>query len=155
MSRLLSIVGMGALVLAAISIDSAMAQSQSAKPDPGVAANREYAAVFAHPDNPCSTDYATLPYVQCMDKELDFIESHLDAFIQALRGLADSPEELAALNQADAAWRHYREAACALPYSRYPQGTIKGPMTAECRLSLDRAYMKQLSAVYILSQHTK
>jgi uncharacterized protein YecT (DUF1311 family) len=145
----------GALVLAAISINSATVQGQSARQDSGVAANREYAAVFAHPDNPCSTDYATTPYMLCMSKELEFIDKHLDAFIEALRGLADSPEELAALNQTDAAWRNYRKAACDLPYKRYVEGTIKGTMSANCELRLDRAYMNQLSGMYILSQHTK
>ena len=90
-----------------------------------------------------------------MSKELEFIEPHLDAFIEALRGLSGSPEELAALNQTDASWREYRKAACDLPYKRYTQGTIKGPMAAECRLRLDRAYMTQLSDMYVLSQHTK
>jgi uncharacterized protein YecT (DUF1311 family) len=90
-----------------------------------------------------------------MDKELTFIDQHLDAFIEALRGLAGSPEELAALNQADTAWRQYRKSACELPYKRYPDGTIKGPMSAECYLSLDRAYMKDLSGTYILSQQPK
>jgi uncharacterized protein YecT (DUF1311 family) len=152
MSRLLSISRVGSLVLAAASINAAIAQ---AKPSPGAMANREYAAVFAHPANPCSADSATVPFLDCMDKELDFIELHLDAFIEALRGLTDSPEELAALNQTDATWRNYRKSACALPYSRYPDGTIKGPMTADCRFSLDRAYMEQLSGTYILSQQLK
>ncbi len=84
MSLLRLVMGAGALVLAAISIT---AHGQSEKPDPGATANREYAAVFAHPDNPCSANYATLPYMQCMDKELSFIEPHMAAFVEALRGL--------------------------------------------------------------------
>ena len=155
MSRLPLALRIRVVALVAISIDSAMARGQSAAVEHGAAANREYAAVFAHPDNPCSTDYATAPYMQCMSKELEFIEPHLDAFIEALRGIAGSPEELVALNQSDAAWRDYRKAACALPYKRFAQGTIGGPMSAECQLSLDRAYMKQLSGIYILSQFPK
>jgi uncharacterized protein YecT (DUF1311 family) len=153
MSRLHLALRIGVVALVAISIDSAI--GQSAAVEHGAAANREYAAVFAHPDNPCSTDYATAPYMRCMSKELEFIDTHLDAFIEALRGLADSPEELAALNQTDAAWRNYRKAACDLPYKRYAEGTIKGTMSANCQLSLDRAYMNQLSGMYILSQHPK
>jgi len=90
-----------------------------------------------------------------MSKELAFVELHLDAFVEDLRGVAGSPEELAELNQTDAAWRAYRKSACALPWTRFPDGTIKGPMSAECQLSLDRAYMKQLSGIYILSQFPK
>jgi uncharacterized protein YecT (DUF1311 family) len=155
MSRLSLTLRVGVVALVAISIDSAMARCQAAAVEHGAAANREYAAVFAHPDNPCSTDYATAPYMQCISKELTFIEPHLDAFIDALRGMAGSQEELAALNQTDTAWRDYRKAACALPYKRFPEGTIKGPLSAECQLSLDRAYMKQLSNMYILKQFPK
>ena len=93
--------------------------------------------------------------MKCMDKELTFVEQHLDAFVEELRQIVSSPEELAGLNQADTTWRAYRESMCALPYKRFPDGTIKGPMTGECRLNLDRDYMKQLNAIYILSQFSK
>jgi uncharacterized protein YecT (DUF1311 family) len=68
--------------------------------------------------------------------------------------LTGSPEELAALNKTDAAWRDYRENLCMLPLKRI-SGSIAGPMSAECRLNLDRAYMKELSSNYILSQFPK
>ena len=71
-----------------------------------------------------------------------------------LRGVAGSPEELAGLNKTDAAWRAYRESICMLPLKRFA-GTVKGPMSEECQLSLDRAYMKQLSNIYLLSQFPK
>lgn len=59
----------------------------------GAAANREYAVVFAHSEKPCSADYGTAPYVQCMSKELRFVEFHLDTFVMDLRGMAGSAAE--------------------------------------------------------------
>jgi uncharacterized protein YecT (DUF1311 family) len=144
-----------AVVLAVITVNSVSGKGQSPAIQPGAAANREYAAVFAHSDDPCSANAATAPYVECMGNELRFVEAHLDAFVEGLRGISGSPEELAGLNQTDTAWRAYRENACVLPYKRFRGGTIAGPMWAECRLSLDRAYMKQLSGTYILSQFPK
>jgi uncharacterized protein YecT (DUF1311 family) len=121
--------------------------------DHGAAANREYAAVFARSDKPCSQDYSTLPYLKCMDKELTSIEPHLDAFVEDLRKMTGSQEELDAFNEMDTKWRAYRESACQLPFKRAGQGgTMRAPMTAECEWTLDRAYMEQLSSFYILSQ---
>jgi hypothetical protein len=144
-----------ACVFAAVFFGHAVAQAQSAAVQPGAAANREYAAVFAHSDNPCSADYATAPYMQCMSNEVSFIELHLNAFVLDLRGIVNSPEELASLDRSVADFRTYRVSLCDLPNQRFKDGTIKGPMSAECQLRLDRDYMKQLSVIYILSQFPK
>jgi uncharacterized protein YecT (DUF1311 family) len=118
----------------------------------GAAANREYAAVFSRSKTPCSQDYSNAPYLQCMSKELAVIEGHLDAFVEDVRGITGSREELDALNQTDAAWRAYRESACTLPFKRFGSGTVRGPLSVDCRWTLARAYMEQLSDFYILSQ---
>jgi uncharacterized protein YecT (DUF1311 family) len=136
-------------VLLAISVS---ANGQPGGVEHGAAANREYAAVVSRSETPCSHDSSTAPYVQCMSGELGDIEAHLDAFVEDLRGVTGSQEELEALNQTDTKWRAYRESACMLPSKRFGGGTIKGPMSVECRWTLDRAYMKQLSDFYILSQ---
>jgi uncharacterized protein YecT (DUF1311 family) len=128
------------------------AQGQSSEIEHGGAANLEYTAVFSRSEKPCSDDYATTPYVICMGKELAEIEAHLDAFVEDLRGVTGSQEELDALNRTDTAWRAYRGSACQLPLRRFSAGTIKAPMSVECQWRLDRAYMQELSGVYILSQ---
>ena len=133
---------------------SVLARGQNAETERGAAANREYAAVFAHSSSPCSADYRTQPYLQCMSKELDFVETHLDAFVTDLRGVTGSAQELAALNNANAAWRAYRDTFCQLPYARFG-GTVNGPMSADCRLRVDRAFMEQLHTMYLLSQFPK
>ena len=121
--------------------------------DHGAAANREYAAVFSRSEKPCSQDYSTVPYLKCMDKELTIIGEHLDAFVEDIRGMTGSQEELDALNEMNTKWRAYRESACQLPFKRAGKGgTMRAPMTAECEWNLDRAYMEQLSSFYILSQ---
>jgi hypothetical protein len=90
--------GMLASVLLVISV-SANGQSVNTEIEHGAAANREYAAVFSRSEKPCSQNYATMPYVDCMSKELKVIEAHLDAFVDDLRGMTLSHEELDALNQ--------------------------------------------------------
>ncbi|MGB6130274.1 MAG: lysozyme inhibitor LprI family protein [Acidobacteriaceae bacterium] len=130
------------------------AHGQDARIEHGAAANQEYAAVFAHSGSPCSADYRTEPYLQCMSNELQFVEAHLDAFVADLRGVTESTKELAALNKADAAWRVYRETFCRLPYARF-RGTVNGPMAADCRLRVDREFMEQLHGMYLLSQFPK
>ncbi|HWZ50043.1 MAG TPA: lysozyme inhibitor LprI family protein [Granulicella sp.] len=131
---------------------SAVAAGQSDPVERGGAANLEYAAVFSRPETPCSDNYATTPYVMCMSKELEVIEVHLDAFVEDLRGVTGSQDELLALNQTDTTWRAYRASACQLPLRRFGTGTIKAPMSVDCQWRLDRAYMEELSGVYILSQ---
>jgi uncharacterized protein YecT (DUF1311 family) len=112
-----------------------------------VCVNREYAAVFAHPDDPCAADNSTASYLQCMSRELEFVGQHLNAFIEDLRRVSGSPEELAALNKINTDWRAYRESLCSLPYKRFSGGTIKGPMSADCQLRLNRSYMKSAERV--------
>ncbi|MGI4829386.1 MAG: lysozyme inhibitor LprI family protein [Janthinobacterium lividum] len=139
------------LVLASLSTPVLVA-AQAPAITHGAAANREYAVVFSRSDKPCSADYATVPYLDCMSKELALIETHLDIFVEDLRGLTGSPEELAAFNANDAAWRTYRETATLLPLNRYGSGTIKPVFAAEARWHLDREYMVELSDFYIRSQ---
>jgi hypothetical protein len=131
---------------------SVPADGQSDAIQHGAAANREYAAVFSRSDKPCSQDYSTFPHVECMNKELAIIGEHLDAFVEDIRGMTGSQEELDALNEMNTKWRAYRESACRLPFKRAGGGTMSAPMSAECEWNLDRAYMEQLSGFYILSQ---
>ena len=87
-----------------------------------------------------------------MNKELEIIGGHLDAFVADVRGMAGSQTELGALNQMDTAWRAYRESASRLPLRQFQAGTSRGPMSAESEWRVDRAYMKELSGFYMLSQ---
>lgn len=140
------------VIFAIASIPPLKAGCQADPNQYGASANREYDAVFTRSETPCSANYATAPYLRCMNKELTLIEQHLAAFVEDLRKIATSPDELANLNQTDTAWRSYRESICTLPYKRFANGTIKAPMASECEWNLDRAYMKQLNGIYILSQ---
>ncbi len=122
----------------------------------------EYNTVFAHPENICPlTD--NLSYLACMGKEIDFTEKHLDAFVKAMRGIAaesdadnqpnpGSPRSLEEFDKTDTAWRTYRKSACNLQRAWFGRGTGGAPATAECELSLDRAYMKLLAGFFNLHQ---
>jgi uncharacterized protein YecT (DUF1311 family) len=61
-------------------------------------------------------------------RELKFVELHLNAFIDDLRGETGSPDELTALNNTDTAWRVYRESSCSLAFKR-----LAGPLEDLCR----------------------
>jgi uncharacterized protein YecT (DUF1311 family) len=145
----LSVVAAFCLVACTVSVYSQPDESNAVRH--GAAANLEYRAVFSRSKTPCSEDYSTAPYIQCMSKELTEIEKHVDAFVEDLRGVTGSQKELDALNQTDKNWRTYRESICRLPFAR-GQGTSDGPMSVECRWNLDRAYLQQLSGIYLLSQ---
>jgi uncharacterized protein YecT (DUF1311 family) len=123
---------------------------------------RHYAAVLGRPADPCPDD-RTVSHEMCMDKELTFVEPHLDGFIAALRGVltakAASPKsgaqsELQTLNKADAAWRRYRAQICRLEFDYFASGsgTIGVPARADCELRMDRAYMEQLHELLHLQQ---
>jgi len=66
----------------------ALIGAANAKDHPHVAeADREYAAVFSHVENPCAKESTTLGYEQCMGKEVEFTETHLKAFLAAVRAI--------------------------------------------------------------------
>jgi hypothetical protein len=91
-----------------------------------------------------------------MDKELAFLEQHLNAFMVALRGeLASNQEteqgERDALDETDAAWRLYRAQVCKLSFNYFAggQGTFAVPERGMCELRLDRTYVLQLSPLIL------
>lgn len=114
-------------------------------------AYKHSAAVLDRPDDPCSGS----PDEACIDKEVSFVDQHLDAFVVALRGVFStrasshvegSQNELDTLNRADAAWRAYRTQICKLSYDFYSGGLESNavPTIAYCELRQDRAYLQQL-----------
>jgi uncharacterized protein YecT (DUF1311 family) len=140
----------------------ALAPAKEAKPAPASEGERHYAAVLGRPPDPCPDD-RTVSHEVCMEKELTFVERHLDGFIAALREVlavrAASPKsseqsELETLNKADAAWRLYRDQICRLEFNYFAggSGTIAVPARADCELKIDRAYMEQLHELLYLQQ---
>ena len=121
-------------------------------------AKREYAAVFSHPDKPCSGKDAdsTFDFESCMDKELDFLAHHLEAFVKAMRGMATDSEEppeargsypsvLDSFNKTDASWRSYRDNFCRLASSWDNGSELSAADSMQCAYEMDRAYVKDLA----------
>jgi uncharacterized protein YecT (DUF1311 family) len=116
-------------------------------------ADREYNAVFSHEDNPCAKESTTLGYEQCMGKELEFTGNHLNAFLEAVRGImtdedaaAPSTEStrkvkrLDLLNNADVAWRQYTKNLCELGFAGFDGGTGAASAEAECEYRVDSGF---------------
>jgi uncharacterized protein YecT (DUF1311 family) len=130
----------------------------SAKDHPHVAdADREYAAVFSHADNPCQ-ESTTVGWEQCLGKEVEFAEIHLNAFLEAVRGIladedggatgtgsAGQPKELDLLNNGDRAWREYKKHLCQLAFAGFEGGSGGPSAELECQYRVDREYVKQVA----------
>jgi uncharacterized protein YecT (DUF1311 family) len=139
----------------------------NAKDHPHVAdADREYAAVFSHADNPCAKASTTLDYEECIGKEVNFTENHLTAFLAAVRGiLADEdgvPEgtesggkELDLLSNSDRAWREYKKNLCNLQFAGFDGGSGSSSAESECEYRLDRQYVEQVASAILLKTLAK
>ncbi len=147
------------LVVACLTLAASAQQRHSYVAD----ANREYAAIFSHPEKPCATEDTTLGYGICIGKEVDFTETHLTGLLTAIRGIAARDDagyaadhlptrfkRLDLINQADAAWQQYRKSMCDLAAAGMEGGSGEGNAAAECVFKLDRAYAQHLAdAVYL------
>jgi uncharacterized protein YecT (DUF1311 family) len=152
----------GRITVLMFSIACAAGAQNTSSHHPVADAKREYAAVFAHPDQPCKgTDDAS--YIACMSKELDFTQAHLDAYMTAMRGAAadwdaggpagpNAKKILDELNRTDTSWRAYKQNACSLQVALYQSGTGGGPASLECALAFDRTYIKMLYDFFNLHQ---
>ncbi|MGA7926681.1 MAG: hypothetical protein WCA20_11835 [Candidatus Sulfotelmatobacter sp.] len=125
-------------------------------------ADREYAAVFSHGENPCAGE-STSGYERCIGKEVQFTEYHLITFLEAVRGiLADEAgvpagaesaakgKELDLLNQADGAWREYKKNLCELEFAGFDRGSGAAAAESECEYRVDREYVKQVADATLL-----
>jgi uncharacterized protein YecT (DUF1311 family) len=126
-------------------------------------ADLEYAALFSHGENPCAKESTTLDDEQCIGKEVEFTENHLNMFLAAVRGiLADedgSPagtesagkvKELDLLNNADRAWREYKKNLCELEFAGFDSGSGAGSAKSECEYRVDRQYVRQMADAILL-----
>jgi uncharacterized protein YecT (DUF1311 family) len=126
-------------------------------------ADREYAAVFSHPAKPCPSATNTVSYNLCIQKEIDFTEQHLTAFLAAIRAIASQDDtapppnpvygkrkEVEFLDSADAAWRNYRKNLCSLQAAGMAGGTGQASSEMDCFYRADREYVQQLAdAIYL------
>jgi uncharacterized protein YecT (DUF1311 family) len=149
--------GVGFFILALIG-------AAHAKDHPHVAdADREYAAVFSHVENPCAKESTTLGYEQCIGKEVEFTENHLNAFLAAVRGIladedgvpagaepAGKVKELELLNNADRAWREYKKNLCGLEFAGLDGGSGASSAEGECEYRADRQYVRQVADAILL-----
>jgi uncharacterized protein YecT (DUF1311 family) len=142
--------------------------SAHAKDHPHVAdANREYAAVFSHAENPCN-ESTTVGWEQCFGKEVEFTENHLNAFLAAVRGIVADEDGLPAgteaaskgkeselLNKADRAWREYKKNLCGLEFAGFDGGSGAASAQLECEYRADREYVKQVADAILLKTLAK
>ena len=121
-------------------------------------ANREYAAIFSHPENPCATKQTTSSYVDCIGKEVTFTETHLAKFLTAIRGIVSQDDagtattlpphktrELDLVTRSDSAWQQYRKNMCDLTSAGMAGGSGESSAGLECIYRMNRTYTQQLA----------
>ena len=126
-------------------------------------ADREYAAVFSHVENPCAKESTALGYEQCIGNEVEFTENHLNAFVAAVRGILSDEDggrastepvgkvkELELLNNADQAWREYKKNICELEFAGFGGGSGASSAKSECEYRVNRQYVKQVADAILL-----
>ncbi|HEY1744534.1 MAG TPA: lysozyme inhibitor LprI family protein [Granulicella sp.] len=145
------------LICFALMFGSMMAVASAQQKHSYVAdANREYAAIFSHPENPCAAKQTTSSYVDCIGKEVTFTETHLAKFLTAIRGIASQDDggtatpprktrELDLVNQSDSAWQQYRKNMCDLTSAGMAGGSGETSAGLECAYRMDRTYTQQLA----------
>jgi uncharacterized protein YecT (DUF1311 family) len=125
--------------------------------------DREYAAVFSHAENPCPKEPTTLSYNQCIGKEVEFAEQHLNAFLAVVRAIVADDDaartsaeavgkmkELDLLNKADRAWREYKKNLCELQFAGFEGGSGASSAESECVYRADRQYVQQIADAILL-----
>jgi uncharacterized protein YecT (DUF1311 family) len=141
----------------------------NAKDHPHVAdADREYAAIFSHVENPCTKESTTMGYAQCIGKEVEFTENHLNAFLAAVRGIladedgapagaesAGKVKESDLLNNLDRAWQEYKKNLCQLAFAGFDGGSGAGSAKSECEYQADRQYVRQVADAILLKTLAK
>ncbi len=137
----------------------ALIGAADAKEHPHVAeADREYAVVLSHDDNPCAKESTTLGWDQCLGNEVKFTETHMNAFLAAVRGIlagedglppgaeaAGKGKESELLNNADRAWREYKKNLCGLAFAGFDGGSGAPSAELECEYRADRQYVQQVA----------
>lgn len=121
-------------------------------------ADREYAALFSHVENPCPNESTTLSYNLCIGREVEFTQKHLNAFLAAVRGIVTSEEgtasaletagkvnELDLLNNADRAWQEYKKNLCKLEFAGFYGGSGASSAESECEYRTNRHYVQQVA----------
>jgi uncharacterized protein YecT (DUF1311 family) len=123
-------------------------------------ANREYAAIFSHSEDPCSATQNEAELDDCIGKEVTFTEAHLARLFIAIRGIASQDatvvpgthreSEVSLLDKADSAWRQYRQNMCGLWAAGMAGGSGEGASADYCMYKMNRTYAQQLAdAVYL------
>lgn len=151
MSNFAKCLSLGIVILASIG-------AANVKDHPHVAdADREYAAIFSHLQNPCSEQSTTIGFERCIGREVEFTENHLNAFLDAVRaivagergacavGAACGGRQLDLLNNADRAWREYKKNLCKLEFAEFDGGSGASSAQSECEYRSDREYVRQVA----------
>jgi uncharacterized protein YecT (DUF1311 family) len=117
-------------------------------------ANREYAAIFSHSENPCAATQNEVEYNHCIGKEVTFTEAHLAKLFIAIRAIAlrttvvsgsHRESEVSLLDKADSAWRQYRQNMCDLWAAGMAGGSGEGAAADDCLYKMNRTYAQQLA----------
>jgi len=111
------------------------------------------AAATATADERCTGDAnaTTLAIEECLQHALDQDGATLDRYLDAVRREhAERQELLDAIEAAQTAWSSFVDADCGAVYERWSEGTIRGPLTLECRIAHTRRRTRDLWSDFLL-----
>lgn len=97
----------------------------------------------------CREATTTVEMNQCMTARLDALDKTMQRYyMQAITRIKQSGEEnhaqVARIDQAQTAWKHYRDSECDAVYQTWRDGTIRGAMALSCKITLTQARIHTL-----------
>ncbi len=104
----------------------------------------------AEPEANCETPSTTYDFNICGDRESARAKQEMTRYLEASRHqLQQDTEALAALDQSQKAWEAYMGSQCDAIYTRWRDGTIRGPKSAACVVALTRMRTHELWAEWL------
>ena len=106
----------------------------------------------ADPEANCQKPTTTYDFNICGDREAARVKQEMNQYLEASRRrLQQDAEALAALNESQKAWEAYMGSQCNAIYTRWRDGTIRGPKGAACVVALTRMRTHELWAEWLTS----
>jgi uncharacterized protein YecT (DUF1311 family) len=104
------------------------------------------AALRASPEPNCAKPVTTYEMNVCGSREVQQARSEMQRYFSAAKARMekDEPQAVKSLDDAQSAWQTFSVKHCASVYARWEGGTVRGPASVQCAITLTRARTHQL-----------